>query len=68
MYYARYLKYGRTANPLPPFIFVIDKNEAFFFETAKYKKFYTSTTDKYDWDRAASCPCPKLIADIEKFH
>lgn len=67
MYYARYLKYGRTANPLPPFIFVIDKNEAFFFETAKYKKFYTSTSDKYDWDRAASCPCPKLITDIEKF-
>ena len=67
MYYARYLKYGRTANPLPPFIFVIDKNEAFFFETTKYKKFYTSTTEKYDWDRAASCPCPKLIADIEKF-
>lgn len=67
MYYARYLKYGRTANPLPPFIFVIDRNEAFFFETAKYKKFYTSTSDKYDWDRAASCPCPKLITDIEKF-
>lgn len=66
MYYARFLKYGKTNKPLPPYILVIDKNEAFIFETAKYKKYY-SNASKYDWDRAASCPCPKLVDDIEKY-
>ena len=64
MYYARFLKYGKTNKPLPPYILVIDKNEGFIFETATYKKYYSST--KYDWDRAASSPCPKLVEDIEK--
>lgn len=65
MYYARALKYGKLSNPLPPIICVVDKNEAFFFETKKFKKFYTA--EKYDWDRAASCADPQLIEDIEKF-
>ena len=64
MYYARFLKYGKTNKPLPPYILVIDKNEGFIFETATYKKYYSSL--KYDWDRAASSPCPKLVEDIEK--
>lgn len=64
MYYCRLLKYGNYTNPLPPIISVVDRNEAFFFETKKFKTFYTS--NKYDWDRAASCPDQELIKDIEQ--
>jgi len=64
MYYARFLKYGRTDKPLPRHILAIDKNEAFIFETATYKPYYTN--DKYDWDRAASCPDPALVEAIKK--
>jgi len=68
LYYVRYLKYGNNDNPLPPYILVIDKNNAFIFETSKYKDYYSNGyhASKYDWDRAASCPCPKLVNDIEK--
>lgn len=65
MYYCRLLKYGNYTNPLPPIISVVDRNEAFFFETKKFKTFYTS--NKYDWDRAASCPDQELIKDIEQY-
>ena len=66
MYYARKLKFGAgyTRYPLPPMICVVDKNEAFFAETKKFAKFYSSKSDRYDWDRAASTPCPKLVGDI----
>ena len=66
MYYARKLKFGAglTRYPLPPMICIVDKNEAFFAETKKFAKFYSSKSDRYDWDRAASTPCPNLIADI----
>ena len=66
MYYARLLKYGAglTKYPLPPYICVVDKNEAFFAETKDYAKFYTAKGDRYDWDRAPSTPCPKLVGDI----
>ena len=64
MYYARLLKFNLTKYPLPPYICVVDKNEAFFVETKPYSKFYSSTAAKYDWDRAASTPCPNLVADI----
>lgn len=64
MYYARLLKLGLTKYTLPPYICVVDKNEAFFIETKAYAKFYSSTVAKYDWDRAASTPCPNLVADI----
>ena len=67
MYYARLLKFNLTKYPLPPYICVVDKNEAFFVETKSYSKFYTSTAAKYDWDRAASTPCPNLVADIAAF-
>ena len=38
MYYARMLKFGAglTKYPLPPYICVVDKNEAFFAETKDY--------------------------------
>ena len=66
MYYARKLKFdaGFTRYPLPPIICVVDKNEAFFAETKSFAKFYTSKKGGYDWDRAASTPCPNLVADI----
>ena len=69
MYYARMLKYGAglTKYPLPPYICVVDKNEAFFAETKDYARFYTSKSDRYDWDRAPSTPCPKLVGDIFGF-
>ena len=69
MYYARLLKYGAglTKYPLPPYICVVDKNEAFFAETKDYAKFYTAKGDRYDWDRAPSTPCPKLIEDVLEF-
>ena len=66
MYYARLLKFGAglTKYPLPPYICVVDKNEAFFAETKDYAKFYSSKSDRYDWDRAPSTPCPNLVADL----
>ena len=64
MYYARLLKFSLTKFVLPPYICVVDKNEAFFIETKTYAKFYSSTAAKYDWDRAASTPCPNLVSDI----
>ena len=68
MYYARLLKYGSglTRYPLPPYICVVDRNEAFFAETKEFSRFYTSQTERYDWDRAPSTPCPNLVADILK--
>ena len=69
MYYARLLKFGAglTRYPLPPVICVVDKNEAFFAETKDYAKFYAAKGEKYDWDRAPSTPCPKLVADVSTF-
>jgi len=66
LYYIRFLKYGNTTKPVPPIICVVDKDEAFTFPTMKYKSFY-SVKKKYDWDRAASIPCPKLVNDILRF-
>ena len=60
MYYARALKYGKIPNPLSPIICIVDK-----VETKKFQKFYSS--EKYDWDRCASCPDPKLVVAIEQF-
>ena len=69
MYYARLLKFGAglTKYPLPPYICVVDKNEAFFAETKDYAKFYAAKGDRYDWDRAPSTPCPKLVGDVFEF-
>lgn len=51
MYYARMLKYGAglTRYPLPPYICVVDKNEAFFAETKDYAKFPAATCFQYDY-------------------
>ncbi|MBP5188877.1 MAG: hypothetical protein J6Z50_07080 [Fibrobacterales bacterium] len=64
MYYVRWLKYGTSNLGIPPYICVIDKNEAFFAEIRKFEKFFTADDSKYDWDRAPSTPCPKLVEDL----
>ena len=64
MYYARLLKFGLTKYPLPPYVCVVDKNEAFFVETRDFASLYASRSDRYDWDRAPSTPCPVLVADV----
>ena len=55
---------------------MVDKNEGFFVRTTDFHQFYNASA-KYDWDRAASQPCPKLvealkqsqlISDIKVFH
>ena len=75
LYYIRRLKYGKSQEPVPPTICVVDKNEAFLLQTSDFHTFYTASR-KYDWDRAASQPCPilvdalkqsKVIADVHVF-
>lgn len=66
MYYARLLKRGAglARYPLPPRLCVVDRNEAFFAETHDWRRFFEAPETAYDWDRAASTPCPKLVAAI----
>ncbi len=68
MYYVRLLKYDAalTSYPIPATLCVVDKNEAFFAETKTYQRFYTSQSERYDWDRAPSTPCPHLVEDLLK--
>lgn len=76
LYYVRKLKFGTITDPVPETICVVDKNEGFFVCTTDFHQFYNASA-KYDWDRAASQPCPKLvealkqsqlISDIKVFH
>ena len=67
MYYVRWLKYGTSNLGIPPYICVIDKNEAFFAETKKFERFFTADDSKYDWDRAPSTPCPKLVEALNDY-
>lgn len=60
MYYIRKIKYGTLTIPVPDTICVVDKNEGFFLRTKDFFQFYNASA-KYDWDRAASKPCPILI-------
>lgn len=66
MYYARLLKSGAglARYPLPPRLCVVDRNEAFFTETRDWRRFFEASETAYDWDRAPSTPCPKLVAAI----
>lgn len=66
LYYVRALKYGNNADPVPPIICFVDTNEAFFVETNNFKKLLDSSMSTYDWDRAPSTPCPKLVEALEK--
>lgn len=44
-----------------------EEDEASFVDTKDYSKFYSSKSDRYDWDRAPSTPCPSLVADVFAF-
>ena len=65
LYYIRRLKYGISYDPVPPSICIVDKDEGFFIKTTDFSPFYTASR-KYDWDRAASQPCPKLVEAIRQ--
>lgn len=60
LYYIRKLKYGSSTIPIPETIVIVDKDSGFFIATKDFYKFYSASA-KYDWDRAASQPCPKLV-------
>ena len=66
MYYIRRLRLGHADKVIPPVICVADVQQAFFTDTIKWRKFY-STDTKYDWDLAPSTPDSKLVADIAAF-
>ena len=65
LYYIRKLKYGKSNEPVPPTICVADKNEAFLVQTADFHTFIKASK-KYDWDRAASQPCPVLVDALKQ--
>lgn len=60
LYYIRRLKFGVTKDPVPPTICIVDKDGGFFIQTSDFNAFI-SASKKYDWDRAASQPCPILV-------
>ena len=61
MYYIRNIKFGKSDLVIPPYICVVDKNQALIVETHKFKKIVNSTESNFDWDRAPSTPCPNVI-------
>lgn len=64
LYYIRYLKYGQSIDPIPPYICLLDKKYAAILETKKFKGVYEK--EEFDWDRSPSTPDPKLIEAILK--
>ncbi|CDF00956.1 putative uncharacterized protein [Ruminococcus sp. CAG:624] len=65
LYYIRKLKFGGSTDPVPETICIVDKNEGFFVSTKEFHQFYNASA-KYDWDRAASQPCPILVESLKK--
>lgn len=65
LYYVRKLKFGSSTDPVPETICIVDKNEGFFVRTKDFHQFYNASA-KYDWDRAASQPCPVLVATLKQ--
>lgn len=65
MYYIRQIKFGRSDLALPPFICVVDKNQALMVETLKFRKIYSSENPDFDWDRAPSTPCPNIVNAVK---
>lgn len=61
IYYVRELKYGKSTLSIPPYLCVVDKNEAFIIETSSCKNIYDSEEKDFDWDRAPSTPCPNVV-------
>jgi hypothetical protein len=66
LYYVRELKFGTTNLSIPKVLCVVDKNEAFFVNTVACKAVYDSADSTFDWDRAASTPCPNVVASVGK--
>ena len=66
MYYIRRLRFGHADKIVPPVICIADGKQAFFTETAKWRKFYNNDS-KYDWELAPSNPDKQLIADLVVF-
>lgn len=64
LYYVRKLKYGTSIYPVPPTICIAGKESALIMETKDFFQFYNASA-KYDWDRAASHPCPVLIKALK---
>lgn len=65
LYYVRKLKYGPFPDPVPPVLCIVDRKSGFFVHTNDLASFYTAHR-KYDWDRAASQPCPVLIEALRQ--
>lgn len=65
LYYVRKLKFGVSIDPVPETIFIVDKNEGFYVRTKDFYQYYNANA-KYDWDRAASQPCPKLVQALRE--
>ncbi|MBE6850995.1 MAG: hypothetical protein E7504_04550 [Ruminococcus sp.] len=65
LYYVRKLKFGASTDPVPETICIVDKNEGFFVRTRDFHLFYNASA-KYDWDRAASQPCPVLVESLKQ--
>ena len=65
LYYIRRLKYGKNNDPVPPTICIVDKDEGFFVTTSDFSSFINASK-KYDWDRAASQPCPILVEALKQ--
>lgn len=64
MYYVRQIKYGNLDLKVPAYLCVVDKNEAFFIETSACKSVYDRDNSNFDWDRAASTPCPNISSAL----
>ena len=63
MYYIRRLRFGHADKIVPPVICIADGKQAFFTETAKWRKFYNNDS-QYDWELAPSNPDKQLMADL----
>ena len=65
LYYIRRLANGDISEKTPPpYICLIDKNEAILTKRSLWREFYEN--DKYDWDLAPSSPDIKLCKDLAK--
>ncbi|WP_051209156.1 hypothetical protein [Butyrivibrio sp. WCD3002] len=67
LYYIRELKINGDLHPIPPYLCGIDKDEAFFVQTSVFSRLINDDKNKYDWDRAASTPCPKLVESVARY-
>lgn len=66
LYYVRRLKYGNSDLSVPVYLAGIDHNQGFFAEVAEFSDLIDDVNSRYDWDRAASTPCPVLVADVSE--